>query len=120
VPAEARVFDIWGRLSPLILSDRVKSKAIIVCKCGTALDKIFLSGVQRFSEDLDFDAIFKGNTARSRKIVFLQNELMTSLTKDYEVQRPRMMREIVRFTCSFSNEIGMKDSIFVEFNLNTP
>ena len=31
-----------------------------------------------------------------------------------------MMREIVRFACSFPNEIGMKDSIFVEFNLNTP
>jgi hypothetical protein len=44
VPAEARVFDIWGRLSPPILSDSVKSKAIIVCKCGTALNKIFLSG----------------------------------------------------------------------------
>ena len=117
---EARVFDIWGRLSPLVMSDKVKSKAIIVCKGGTALNKIYLPGVQRFSEDLDFDAFFKGSVARSRKIEFLQSELMTALTKDYEVQRPRMMREIVRFTCSFHNEMGKRDSIFVEFNLNTP
>jgi predicted nucleotidyltransferase component of viral defense system len=117
---EARVFDIWGKLSPLVMSRRVKSKAIIVCKGGTALNKIYLPGVQRFSEDLDFDAFFKGSVSRSRKIKFLQSELISALTNDYEVQQPRMMREIVRFTCSFLNEIAMKDSIFVEFNLNTP
>jgi len=50
---EARVFDIWGKLSPLIMSEKVKSKANIVSKGGTALNKIYLSGVQRFSEDLD-------------------------------------------------------------------
>ena len=117
---EARVFDIWGRLSPIVMSDRVRSKATIVCKGGTALNKIYLSGVQRFSEDLDFDAFFKGSVARNRKIEFLQSEVMAALTKDYEVQRPRMMREIVRFACSFHNEMGKKDSIFVEFNLHTP
>jgi len=117
---EARVFDIWGRLSPLIMSEKVRSKAIIVSKGGTAFNKIYLPGVQRFSEDLDFDAFFKGSTTRSRKIEFLQNELMAALVKHYEVQRPRMMREIVRFTCSFVNEMGKKDSIFVEFNLRTP
>jgi predicted nucleotidyltransferase component of viral defense system len=117
---EARVFDIWRRLSPLIMSEKVRSKAIIVSKGGTALNKIYLRGVQRFSEDLDFDAFFKGSTTRSRNIEFLQNELMAALAKDYDVQRPRMMREIVRFTCSFVNEMGKKDSIFVEFNLRAP
>lgn len=117
---EARVFDIWGKLSPLVMSGKVKSTAIIVCKGGTALNKIYLRGVQRFSEDLDFDAFFKGSVARSRKIEFLQSELISALMNDFEVQRPRMMREIVRFTCSFLNEIGIKDSIFVEFNLNAP
>jgi len=117
---EARVFDIWGKLSPLIMSEKVKSKVIIMSKGGTALNKIYLPGVQRFSEDLDFDAFFKGSPARSHKIEFLQSELMTALAKDYDVQKPRMMREIVRFTCSFLNEMGKKDSIFVEFNLQAP
>ena len=117
---EARVFDIWGRLSPLIMSGKVSAKVTIVSKGGTALNKIYLPGVQRFSEDLDFDAFFKGSTTRSRKIEFLQNELMAALAKDYDVQRPRMMREIVRFTCSFVNEMEKKDSIFVEFNLRAP
>ena len=117
---EARMFDIWGRLSALVMSEKVRSKAIIVSKGGTALNKIYLLGVQRFSEDLDFDAFFKGSPTRGRKIEFLQSELMTALAKHYDVHKPRMMREIVRFTCSFLNEMGMKDSIFVEFNLQAP
>jgi predicted nucleotidyltransferase component of viral defense system len=114
---EARVFDIWERLSSLIMSEKVRSKVVIVSKGGTALNKIFLPGVQRFSEDLDFDAFFKGSTTRSHKIEFLQSELIAALVNDYDVQKPRMMREVVRFTCSFVNEMGKKDSVFVEFNL---
>ncbi len=117
---EARVFDIWKRLSPLVMSKEIRSHALIVCKGGTALNKIYLSGVQRFSEDLDFDAFFNGSPGRRQKIDFLQTELIAALAKDYEVQKPRMMREIVRFTCTFLNEMGKKDSIFVEFNLQTP
>lgn len=117
---EARVFDIWTRLSPVVMSRDVKSRAILVCKGGTALNKIYLVGVQRFSEDLDFDAFFKGAQTRLQKVDFLQKNVTSVLTEDYAVQRPRMMREIVRFTCSFDNEMGRRDSIFVEFNLETP
>ena len=80
---EARVFDIWGRLSPLIMSGKIRSKAIIVSKGGTALNKIYLSGVQRFSEDLDFDAFFKGSPRRGRKIEFLQSELREYLATTF-------------------------------------
>ena len=53
---EYRVFDIWSRLSPWLLSEEAKAEMVIVCKGGTALNKVFLAGAQRFSEDLDFDA----------------------------------------------------------------
>jgi len=117
---EARVFDIWARLSPIALSRNVRPSAVLVCKGGTALNKIYLGGVQRFSEDLDFDAFFEGSLTRRQKLEFLQQNLIIALTKHYEVQTPRMMREVVRFTCSFENEMGKRDSIFVEFNLQAP
>jgi len=72
---EARVFDIWKRLSPIVMSRKVRSRAILVCKGGTALNKIYLAGVQRFSEDLDFDAFFKGSLTRGQKVDFLQKNL---------------------------------------------
>jgi hypothetical protein len=50
---EARIFDIWSRLSPIAMSRKVKSTVLLVCKGGTALNKIYFAGVQRFSEDLD-------------------------------------------------------------------
>jgi len=65
---EARVFDIWGRLSSLTFSDRVRDQAVIVCKGGTALNKIYFHGVQRFSEDLDLDIFFRGELPRREKI----------------------------------------------------
>jgi predicted nucleotidyltransferase component of viral defense system len=117
---EATVFDIWSRLSPLAMSGKVKSTVLIVCKGGTALNKIYFSGVQRFSEDLDFDAFFKRKLTRRQKLEFLQENLIAALTRDYDVQTPRMMREVVRFTLSFNNEMGKRDSIFVEFNLEAP
>jgi hypothetical protein len=79
-----------------------------VCKDGTALNNIYFGGVQRFSEDLDFDAFFEGSLTRRQKLEFLQQNLTIALTKHYEVQTPRMMREVVRFTCSFENEMGKK------------
>jgi len=117
---EARVFDIWARLGPLVMSQKVKSAATLVCKGGTALNKIYLGGVQRFSEDLDFDAFFKKRLTKARKLDFLQENLIAALARNYDVRTPRMMREVVRFTCSFGNEAGKKDSIFVEFNLQAP
>jgi len=117
---EARVLDIWSRLSPLVRSGKVKSTVLLVCKGGTALNKIYFRGVQRFSEDLDFDAFFKRNVPKRQKIEFLQENVIAALTRDYDVQTPRMMREVVRFTSSFNNEMGKRDSIFVEFNLEAP
>jgi len=114
---EARVFHILSKLSPVILSERVRAKAIIVFKGGTALNKIYLHGVQRFSEDLDFDAFFAEELTRGEKIAFIEGNIVSPLRGDYEIPKPRMMREVLRFTCTFENEVGMKDSVFIEFNL---
>jgi len=117
---EARVFDVWNRLSTVILSGKVTRHVKIVCKGGTALNKIFLGKLQRFSEDLDFDAFFsKASLDRDEKTNFLQENIMHAIEDDYTVDRPRVMREVVRFTCSFTNEMKQRDSVFVEFNVET-
>jgi len=117
---EARVFDLWSKLSPIILSSRLARHVRIVSKGGTALNKIFLGESQRFSEDLDFDAFFKRDLDRSQKIIFLQENVMSSVRAGYAVDQPRVMREVVRFTCAFKNEMGQGDSLSVEFNIETP
>jgi len=121
VMKEARVFDVWNRLIPIVLSRRVAKNARIVCKGGTALNKIFLGKLQRFSEDLDFDAFFNSSVSdRSQKISFLQENVISAIGDGYAIDQPRIMRQVLRFTCSFTNEMGRRDSLFVEFNIETP
>lgn len=122
VMKEARVFDIWQRLGTVIASRKVRRQVRIVCKGGTALNKIFFGGLQRFSEDLDFDAFFSADSGldRSGKIGFLQDNVLSVIDSDYTIDRPRVMRQVARFTCSFTNETGQRDSVFVEFNIDTP
>ena len=56
---EARVFDIWSQICPIMLSDAVLSEAEIYCKVERPLNKIYLGDIQRFSEDIDMDIFFK-------------------------------------------------------------
>jgi predicted nucleotidyltransferase component of viral defense system len=114
---EARVFDIWSKLSPIMLSDDISSHVTIVCKGGTDLNKVFLKGTQRFSEDLDFDAFFSKELSKKEKIDFLDKSILSNLISSYQIEKPRLMRDVVRFTCSFVNELGANDSAFVEFNV---
>ncbi|MEM2914447.1 MAG: nucleotidyl transferase AbiEii/AbiGii toxin family protein [Candidatus Bathyarchaeia archaeon] len=114
---EARVFDIWAKLSPVILSEKIASQITIICKGGTVLNKVFLKGMQRFSEDLDFDAFFKGELSKKEKIVFLEDRILSNLKDTYQIEKPRLMMDVARFTCNFTNEMGVKDCVFVEFNI---
>lgn len=69
---EARVFDIWSKICPIMLSDAVLSEAEIICKGGTSLNKIYLGDIQRFSEDIDLDIFFKDGRSKDEKIEFIK------------------------------------------------
>jgi len=112
---EARIFDVWKTLGPVIFSENVASEVTLICKGGTVLNKVFLKGTQRFSEDVDFDAFFKKKINKKEKIVFLDENVLFALKTNYEIEVPRLMKDVVRFTCKFRNEMGAKDCIFVEF-----
>ena len=114
---EYRVFDIWSKISPVLLSKDITSEVHAICKGGTALNKIFFKGVQRFSEDLDFDAFFTEEQSASSMIEFLRKNMISIISDFYNLERPRMMRQVVRFPCKFTNEMGVPDKVFCEFNL---
>ena len=116
---EARVFDIWERLSPLWSSGK-EAAADAVCKGGTALNKIFLGPMQRFSEDIDFDIFFKQEATRREKIGYIEGQILPLLRPEYSLPRARMMRQVMRLECRFTNEINQEDHVRVEFNLEAP
>ncbi len=43
---EARVFDIWSKMCPVMLSDVILTNAKTICKGGTSLNKIYLGKIQ--------------------------------------------------------------------------
>ncbi len=115
---ESRVFDIWAKVSPILLSKELSSQATIICKGGTPLNKIFLGELQRFSEDLDFDIFFKKKVEREEKIQFIKDNVINILNNSYTIPKEARRRRIVRFTCYFKNEMGKQDNVFMEFNID--
>ncbi len=114
---EARVFDIWNRICPVILSEEVSSQATAICKGGTPLSKIFLGDVQRFSEDIDLDIFFEDEKSKNEKIEFIKDNIISTVGGSYEIPDEARRKDVVHFTCKFTNEIGMPDNVFLEFNV---
>ena len=114
---EARVFDIWRKICPIMLSGAILAEAKTTCKGGTSLNKIYLGKTQRFSEDIDFDIFFKDDRSKNEKIDFLKNNIISSLIDSYEISKAYKRGNVIHFTCKFKNEINMDDNVFLEFNI---
>lgn len=114
---EARIFEIWNKICPIMLSDAVLSEAKIICKGGTSLNKIYLGDIQRFSEDIDLDIFFKDNRSKDEKIEYIKNNIIAPLNSSYTIPKEARRRNVVHFTCKFKNEISMDDNVFLEFNV---
>ncbi len=83
----------------------------IILKGGTAINRVYLKN-KRFSEDLDFDLLFKeaGSTALSRA-----NEIINRIGS-FDIGRPRRMKDTIRYDISYLNPLNHKDKIRLEFN----
>jgi len=117
VMKEARVFDIWTKICPVILSKEISSSAIILCKGGTPLNKIYLGKVQRFSEDIDMDIFFKNDVEREDKIDFIKTNIIQTLNGSYTIPKEARRKNIIMFMCYFQNEQENRDNIKLEFNI---
>ncbi|WP_297421168.1 nucleotidyl transferase AbiEii/AbiGii toxin family protein [Thermococcus sp.] len=88
-------------------------KAIL--KGGTALNRVYLAkvGAARFSGDIDID-YFNGNVETSAK------EIIDGMRKikDFNVKGPRILHRTFRFACYYTNTLGNRDRVKVEFYLS--
>lgn len=115
---EVRVFDIWSRICPALLSKEITTHAKVICKGGTTLNKVFLGRVQRFSEDLDLDMFFKKSIEREEKIQFIKDSIIPLVNSSYTIPKEARKRNIILFFCKFKNELGMDDNVQLEFNID--
>ena len=88
----------------------------IILKGGTALNRGYLQQVQRgrFSEDIDID--YPAHQSLAIKI----NHLKTTMKKivEFDVSRPRMLHQTIRFDCHYINQLEERDRVQVEFYLS--
>ncbi len=84
----------------------------IVLKGGTAINRVYLKN-KRFSEDIDFDLIFKGD---AKQALSRTKEIIDNL-KDFIIEKPRIMNKTIRYDVYYINPLNHKDRIMVEFNI---
>ncbi len=86
----------------------------IVFKGGTAINRIHLkkAGKMRFSEDLDFDIDFAGS---AREVIKTTDRIVKSIDIFDSVGKPRLMKSTIRYDLFYTNPLGHKDRIRLEF-----
>lgn len=88
----------------------------IVFKGGTAINRIHLKklGRMRFSEDIDVD--YDSQKGPKQMVASLGSIVKENLGF-FNLARPRIMKDIVRFDLGYTNPLGRKDKIRLEFKI---
>lgn len=84
----------------------------LILKGGTAINRGYLKN-KRFSEDIDFDLIFKGTV---KEAIPRTREIISKLT-GFEIAGPRIMNETIRYDLYYLNPLNQKDRIQLEFRV---
>lgn len=98
------VFDVLGQITALTAPSKR-----LVFKGGTALNKVYLGGVQRFSEDLDFD-LDTESVAEVRE----RCKLLAEKLSGYGLREFRKVRGTIQFYCEYDSPLGGKDHLRVD------
>lgn len=104
VVKEFYVFDVLGQIAAL-----TAGKTELVFKGGTALNKVYLGKMQRFSEDLDFDL------SAEREIGL--NGYCRKLAKGiegYKIGEFRKVHSTLQFYCGFESPLGGTDHVRID------
>ncbi|NYZ60329.1 nucleotidyl transferase AbiEii/AbiGii toxin family protein [Candidatus Micrarchaeota archaeon] len=104
-------FKIFEAISALLAANSGFSLNFVF-KGGTALNKAYFAGSQRFSEDIDFD-LFSGGP-RAKKISSLTS--LSHSMKGFFVQGPWIRKDTVRFSLGYSF-FGSPDHVRLEFSI---
>lgn len=105
IEKEFRVFDLLGTITRATAPTKD-----FVFKGGTALNKVYLKGVQRFSEDLDFDVATTSLTGVKK---YYDRHLAAKL-EGFELST-RTLPNMLLIQCGYENVFGQKD--FVRLDL---
>ena len=103
-----------------IAKDEIISKVLlelqkienIILKGGTAVNRVYVKN-KRFSEDLDFDIVFKGPL---KKAVPLTKDIIDNI-KGFKIEGPRIMANTIRYDLYYTNPLNHKDRIMLEFKV---
>lgn len=103
VAKEFFVFDVLSQISAFSATQQ------LVFKGGTALNKVYLRGLQRFSEDLDFDSGTSGLVDTRGLCKQLAEKIV-----GYEKSEFRRVKETIQFYCFFNSPLGARDHVRVD------
>ncbi len=103
-----------------VAKDEMVSKALaklqrfenIVLKGGTAINRVYLRN-KRFSEDIDLDLLFNGTV---KQALTATNEIVRVL-EGFNVAKPRIMKETIRYDLFYINPLNLQDRIMLEFKV---
>jgi predicted nucleotidyltransferase component of viral defense system len=113
VVKEYHVFDVLGRIT----METAPGKNVVF-KGGTALNKVFFSGIQRFSEDLDFDldarTLAEAREWSERLAGKLVQRSFGDAARAYEVTEFRRVSGTIQFYCVFESVLGGRDHVRVD------
>ena len=101
---EFYVFDVLSQITMASAPDKN-----FIFKGGTALNKIYLGKLQRFSEDLDFDL----NTESIAEIREKCKQIASKI-EGYEILEFRKVGSTIQFYCNYENSIIGKDHVRVD------
>jgi predicted nucleotidyltransferase component of viral defense system len=103
-------FHVFGILSQI--TAETSEREDFVFKGGTALNKAYLAGVQRFSEDLDFDL-----QAGSMGELWEFCRSLSGRIGGYRMREMRRVRKTVQFYCEYDSQLGGIDHVRVDVSL---
>lgn len=104
VVKEYYVFDVLSHIT----TETAPAKGFVF-KGGTALNKVYLSGRQRFSEDLDYDF----ETGSVREVEAFCRELAKKIP-GYRISEFRRVGQTIQFECEFQPPFGNPDRVRVD------
>lgn len=101
---EFGVFDVLSRITAITAPSKQ-----LAFKGGTALNKVYLGGLQRFSEDLDFDLDTESIAMVRERCRWIAERL-----SGYETREFRRVRDTIQFYCAYDSPIGGRDHVRVD------
>ncbi len=84
----------------------------LIFKGGTAINKIYLKDLQRFSEDLDFDT----DAADYSELEKLAKELAANI-KNFRIREFRRVKNTIQFYCEYDSPVGRLDHVRIDLAL---